>query len=151
MTFNTFYPQILATLKSKTIAAMSDAQIESYFNDLVIRAIAAFRFPKIPLTYTSAEVDGETVYTFDENITQREINVLLVLVKMYWLEQQKDNEELFETLYYDRDVKTYSRGNMIKSLKDNYDVAKKNAKTAQYNYSRIASDGSAGLGDIYVE
>jgi len=154
-TFKAFYPQVLATMKSSTIAAMTDAQIESFLNDLVIRAIAAFRFPKVSLAYEAIDEsgDGNIVYTFTNpsTVTQREINVLLALVKMYWLEQQKDDEELFETLYYDRDVKTFSRGNMMKSLKDNYELAKKNAKTAQYDYSRIAADGSSGLGDIYVE
>lgn len=147
--FNSFYPQALNMLKSNTLAAMSDAQLETFLNDLAVRAVADFRFPKIPLTYTSADVNGVVEYTFDEDITQREINVLLALMKRLWIELQLDDEGMFEVLYYDRDVKTFSKGNLINALEKRFESAKRDAKTAQRNYGRVNSDGDPGIGDVY--
>jgi hypothetical protein len=81
--FSTIHAQVLNTLKSNTFAEMHDYQIEEYLDALLIRAVAAFRYPNIDLNYSQETVDGETVYVFDNNITQKEINVLISLVKYY--------------------------------------------------------------------
>jgi hypothetical protein len=146
--FSTIHKQVLNTLKSNTIAQMHDYQIEEFLNSMLIRAIAAFRFPNIPLVYTEVDNGYGPEYAFSNNITQSEINVLLTLVKLFWLEQQLDNETRFEDTYYDRDVKTFSRGNMMKEIKDRYKLAKADADTAQYEYSRV-TDGAPTLGILY--
>ena len=150
--FNSFFPQALNMLKSKTLAAMSDAEIEEFLNDLVVKAVAEFRFPRISLNYSSIDNNGVIEYTFDEDLTQREINVLLAIMSKLWIQQQLQNEELFETLYYDRDVKTFSRGNMIKELRETYKEAKREADMAQYNYGRLAdSTTEIGIARIYSD
>lgn len=146
--FSTIHKQVLNTLKSNTIAQMHDDQIEEYLNSMLFRAIAAFRYPNMPLTYTTVDQGYGPEYVFDNDITQREINVILALIKFYWLEQQLDTENRFEDLYYDRDVKTYSRGNMLKEMKDRYKLAKADADEAQYEYSRV-TDGTPTLGVLY--
>jgi pyruvate/2-oxoacid:ferredoxin oxidoreductase beta subunit len=127
---------------------MHDDQIEEYLNSMLFRAIAAFRYPNIPLTYTTVDEGYGDEYAFENDVTQKEINVLLALVKFYWLEQQLDTENRFEDLYYDRDVKTYSRGNMLKEMKDRYKLAKADADEAQYEYSRV-TNGAPTLGTLY--
>lgn len=146
--FSEIHKQVLNTLKSNTFAQLTDAELESSLDLLLIRAIADFRFPKVPLTYKQIEEDGLKCYVFTEEITQNEINVLLSLMKLYWIEQQLDNENKFEDIFYDKDVKTYSRANMMKTLNDRYEQAKKDIKVAQYNYSRV-KDNKSTLGDIY--
>ena len=149
--FSSLYDQALNTLKSNTFANMTDKDIENYFSSLAKRAIADFRFPKVSLEYeVQNQQDGHPEYTFKEEITQKEVNVLLVLIKKYWLEQQIDNETSFEDLYYDRDVRTFSRGNMIRSLNERYEKACDEAKRVQYDYSRQRdSEGRPGIGTIY--
>lgn len=146
--FSTINKQVLNTLKSNTIAQLHDDQIEEILTPMILRAIAAFRYPNIPLTYTTVDEGYGPEYVFSNDITQREINVLLALIKSFWLEQQLDNESRFEDLYYDRDVKTYSRGNMLKEMKDRYKLAKAEANDAQYEYSRV-TDGAPTLGIMY--
>lgn len=137
--FSTIHAQVLNTLKSNTFANMHDYQIEQYLDAVLLRAISDFRYPKIDLSYSQQEVEGETVYVFDNDITQNEINVLLTLMKKHWLEQQLDDESRFQDVYYDRDVKTYSRGNMMKVLTERYELASKAAEKAQYDYSRVTN------------
>lgn len=146
--FSSLYSQALSTLKSNTLANMSDDDIESYLFNLTVRAIASFKFPRVDLDYESTD-EG---YAFKEEITQSEINVLLAYMKMYWLEQQMDSEERFENLYYDKDVRTFSRGNMLKALKDRYDLAREQVKRAEYDYSRQRDrDGRTGMEKIYLD
>lgn len=148
--FSEIHKQVLNTLKSNTFSSLTDSEIEESLDMLLIRAVADFRFPNVSLAYeqTSDEGSSETYYVFTEDITQNEINVLLSLMKLYWLEQQLDSENRFEDLYYDRDVKTYSRANMMKTLNDRYKDAQLDVRTAQYNYSRV-KDNKPTLGDIY--
>lgn len=147
--FSEIHRQALNTLKSNTYAKMTDEAIQESLDLLLIRAAADFRFPRVPLTYEEVTDEyGFTEYVFTENITQNEINVLLALMKMYWIEQQLDNENRFEDVFYDRDVRTYSRANLMKTLNDRYKDAQRDVKTVQYNYSRV-KDNKPTLGDIY--
>ena len=149
MYFSDIHEQVLATLKSNTLAAMTDEQIAGYLNLMLIRAIADFRFPKVPLTYRVVQNSNPKDYSFDNEIGQKEINVLLVLIKKFWLQHQLDNENFFIEEYYDKDVKVYSKGNLLKSLQARYELAEKEVKTAQYNYSRVTTDGNSAVGEIH--
>lgn len=147
--FSEVHKQVLNTLKSNTFSKLTDDKIEDSLDMLLKRAIADFRYPNVPLTYEKIQEDSETeVYAFTENVTQNEINVLLSLMKLYWIEQQLDNENRFEDIFYDRDVKTYSRANMMRTLNDRHQQAIKDVKVAQYNYSRVR-DNKPTFGDIY--
>jgi hypothetical protein len=147
--FSVIHQQVLNTLKSSTLAAMEDYEIEVMLNDMIIRAVAEFRFPKIVLTYEEITDANSTVeYQFVNTLTQREINVILALVKKAWIEQQLDNESNFENTFYDKDVRLHSRGNLVKALQDRYELAKKDAERAQYDYYRV-SEGAPAVGDIY--
>lgn len=147
--FSSLYDQALSTLRSNTIAQMSDEDIENYMFNLAIRAIGSFKFPRVSLDF---DKDIEGNYAFKEEISQKEVNVLLAYMKMYWLQQQIDSEERFENLYYDKDVKTFSRGNMMKALKARYEVAIDEAERAEYNYSRMRDEnGNDGMSRIYLD
>lgn len=143
--------QLLNTLSSSTLSGMSDYEIDETLAMLMFRAIADFRYPQIELTYAQ-EVNpnlGTVRYYFVNDITQKEINVLIALMKEYWLEQQLDSERNFEMLYYDKDVRTFSRGNIMQQLKDRYKAAQLDAEEAQFNYGRVNSETkSPVMGEI---
>lgn len=149
--FEAINKQLLNTLSSSTLAGMSDFEIDDTLAMLMFRAIADFRFPQMELTYAE-EVNpnlGTRKYYFTNNITQKEINVLLALMKKYWLEQQLDSERNFEMLYYDKDVRTFSRGNIMQQLKARYEDAKFAAEQAQFDYGRVDSVlGTAAVGTV---
>lgn len=146
MKFTDVYPQFLNTLQSDTLAELADADIEAYLDELMIRAIADFSFPYVVLDYTEG-VDG---YEFNNSVTQREINVLLVLLKSYWLQQNIDNDGLFGLVYFDRDVKTYSAGNKLKAMQARYELSKQEIKEALSRYYSV-EDNSPSIESIYDE
>ena len=137
MKFTDVYPQILNTMQSSTFAELVDADIVAYLDELMIRAIADFSFPYVSLAYTYVADDG---YTFTNEITQREINVLIVMVKSYWLEHNLDDDSLFGLVYFDRDVRTYSAGNKIKAMQSRYELSQEAVKKALSRYYAVESD-----------
>lgn len=148
VSFDKLYSHFLSSISSYTLSQMQDFEIQAELANLAERAIASFKFPKMPLTYTFNE--SEQMYYFDNNITQKELNVLLALMKVAWIEFQISKEERFQSLYYDDNVKTFSSANMMAQLNRMYENLSAAAKQAQYDYSRVASDGRPRIGDINV-
>lgn len=148
VSFDKLYSHFLSSISSYTLSQMQDYEIQAELSNLAERAIASFKFPKVPLTYTFNE--SEQMYYFDNNITQKELNVLLALMKVAWIEFQISKEERFQSLYYDDNVKTFSSANMMAQLNRMYENLSVAAKQAQYDYSRVASDGRPRIGDINV-
>ena len=146
--FDKLYSHFLSSISSYTLSQMQDFEIQAELANLAERAIANFKFPKVPLTYTFNV--NEQMYYFDNNITQKELNVLLALMKVAWIEFQISKEERFQSLYYDDNVKTFSSANMMAQLNRMYENLQTAAKQAQYDYSRVASDGRPRIGDINV-
>jgi hypothetical protein len=71
-------------------------------------------------------------------------------MKVAWIEFQISKEERFQALYYDDNVKTFSSANVMAQLNRMYENLQAAAKQAQYDYSRVATDGRPRIGDINV-
>ena len=148
--FKSLYPQILDSLKSDTLANMTNHDIQLFLDNLIRRAVADFLFPQIDLSYGLQFEDDPDDYAFVNDITQKEINVLLILIKRFWLEQQIDDEEKMEQRYFDAAIKTHSQANMLIALRQRYQDALKECVIAQYNYSRSLNNKPT-VGNIYKE
>lgn len=146
--FKDLYPQILDSLKSDTLAAMTNHDIQLFLDNLIKRSVAAFLFPRIDLTYGLQLEDDPDDFAFVNAITQQEINVLLTLIKRFWLEQQLDDEEKMEQRYFDAAIKTHSQANMLMAIGQRYKDAVKECDVAQYHYSRSMNNKST-IGAIY--
>jgi len=148
-TFKSLYPQILDSLKSDTLAEMTDHDIQLYLDNLIKRAVGSFLFPRIDLSYELAIVGDPDDLTFVNDITQQEINVLLTFIKRFWLEQQLDDESKMEQRYFDSAIRTHSQANMVMAIRQRYQDALKECEIAQNNYSRSVANKST-IGDIYT-
>lgn len=146
--FKDLYPQILDSLKSDTLAAMTNHDIQLFLDNLIKRSVAAFLFPRVDLAYGLQLEDDPDDFAFVNAITQQEINVLLTLIKRFWLEQQLDDEEKMEQRYFDAAIKTHSQANMLMAMSQRYKDAVKECDIAQYNYSRSMNNKST-IGAIY--
>ena len=144
MKFTDVYTQVLNTMQSTILAELSDADIIAYLDELMIRAIADFSFPYVALDY----VYNVDEYEFTNDITQREVNVLIVMIKSFWLEQNIDNDSLFGLVYFDRDVKTYSAGNKIKAIQARFELSKDEIKKALYHYYAV-NEAEPEIGNLY--
>lgn len=150
VSFDTLYNQFLSSVSSYTLAQLSDDEIRAELFNLTQRSLAMFKFPKMALTYTADENPhtGEITYIFDNDVTQRELNVVLAYMKVLWIEFQISKEERLRNQYYDDNVRTFSAANMIAQLNRMYENFLARAKDEEYNYGRVNSVGRPRLGDI---
>ena len=146
VSFETLYNLFLSSISSYTLAQLTDEEVQAELFNLAVRAIAKFKFPKVPLTYTLNETDYQ--YYFDNEIGFRELEVLLSHMKVAWIEFQISKEERLTNQYYDSNVRTFSMGNIIAQLNRMYENFYSAAKQAEYNYSRVSAAGKPRIGDI---
>ena len=146
VSFGTLYSQFLSSISSYTLAQLSDDEIHAELFNFARRAITMFKFPKVALTYTYNE--EEYMHYFDNNVTQRELNVILSYMKVAWIDYAISKEERFQTQYYDDNVRTFSVGNLLAQLNRLYENLLRKAKDEEYNYGRVAADGMPRVGDI---
>lgn len=148
VSFETLYNQFLSSISSYTLIQLSDDEIQAELYNLVNRAVGAFKFPKISLSSTFNSQQYQ--YYFDNSVSQKELNVLIALMKVYWVEYQISKEELLQNQYYDDNIRTFSTANLLAQLNRMYENFVNAAIKAEYDYSRIASDGKPRIGDINV-
>lgn len=151
---NHLFPQFLQSVDSCTLSDFTNFEIQNQLNYLVIRAVNDFKFPKTSLAYNFDEnINEETeeafgYYFIEDEVGQKEFNVILARMKQYWIEFQISQERLFANAYYDRDIRLHSPGNTIDKLIKMYTTFKTSADIAEFNYGRVSVTGEAVLGDI---
>ena len=155
------YPLFLSTLSSCTLASFTDQELQDELDHLAIRAIAKFKFPKVDLSFSyDNSIENITVpvieqkskgYYFINNVTIKEIRVILSWMKAYWLEYQLSKERNYENLYADKDVKAFSSGNLISSIEKAYNAFITAARKDEEDYSRVNAEGKPAIGDVNVD
>lgn len=148
VSFDALYSKFLSSISSYTLSQLSDYEIQVELFNLAERAIAAFKFPRIDLSFEYNEIKDK--HYFINDVTTKEINVLLSLMKLFWIEFQISKEEKFQNHYYDNNVRTFSEGNLLAQLNRMYENFSKAAVKAEYDYGRVGSDGRPRIGDINV-
>lgn len=147
-----FYPLFLSSVSSCTYSKMADLDLQNEIDTLALRAVAKFKFPKCSLAYEYDEtVDGgvEKGYYFTgEDVTHKELLVILQWMKAYWLEYQLGKEKHYENEYVDKDVKAFSGGSLVSSIERAYKLALTFARKTEEDYYRVNRDGRPAIGDI---
>ena len=146
VSFEILYNQFLSSISSYTLAQMRDDEIQAELFNLAQRAIATFKFPKVDLSYSLNEADY--MYYFNNEVTQRELNVILSYMKVEWIAFQISIEERVQNQYYDDNVRTFSAGNLLAQLNRMYENFLAKAKLDEYNYGRVNISGRPRIGDI---
>ena len=141
------FPLFLSTLSSCTLASYMDEELEQALNQMAMRAIARFRFPRVNLAYT---IDDNGVGSFVNDLTMSEIEVLVCWMKVIWLELQLSKERNYENLYADKDVKAFSSGNLIASIVKALDTFTAQARKMEEFYYR-SNNGTPTIGDVNAD
>lgn len=133
---------------------------------MAVRAIAAFKFPRISTDYTTfyavrdpetgdlIEVDPQDNQeaiphaVFNTDLTIAEIEVLLAWMKFYWCEKQISNADNFENMYTDVNIKTFSRANALAQHLKMLEIYRQNARDLENRYSRTSELRKPTVGDI---
>lgn len=146
VSFEKLYDQFLSTISSYTLAQLREDEVQAELFNFAINAIAKFKFPKVDLSYTLNEADF--MYYFDNEVTQREFNVILAYMKVEWIGFQISIEERMQNQYYDDNVRTFSVGNLLAQLNRMYENFIEKARLEEYNYGRVNASGKPRIGDI---
>ena len=158
------YPPFLDTIRGEYYSIISDTELNVELYNLGRRAVAAFKFPHVSLAYDVIYVkveDGNEIvvgptddwdivhpYFTSDEVTYREIEVIIAWMKVYWAESQASNADNFLNLYTDANIKTFSRANALDKYLKFVTTFKKEAKELEDRYTRVAEDGTPALGEV---
>lgn len=159
------YPSFRATIRGEYYGIVTQDDIDEECFNLALRAISAFKFPKISTEYKTfyairnqqgelEEVDIEDNPSaiphgyFINTLTYAEIEVLIAWMKVYWCENQISNADNFEDIYTDANIKTYSRANAVDKNMKLMAEYRKYAQELETRYSRVNTERKPSFGDI---
>ena len=145
VSFQTIYDQFLRTITSCTLSQCTDEEIEAQLSDMLLTAITQFKFPKVKLDY-ELNIDGE--YVFNNDITQKEIVVLIKLMRKEWVSYQLTKESNYQEGYYDANARRHSKANLIAQLNRLFENISEDAEDTEREYYKVNRDGRPALGDI---
>lgn len=158
------YPPFRSTIRGEYYGIVTQDFIDEECYNLALRAISAFKFPKISTEYETfwairlesgalQEVTSDTENAiphgrFISELTYAEIEVILAWMKVYWAEALISNADNFDEMYTDNNIKTYSRANAVDKNLKLLGEYRTYAKDLENRYSRINSEHKSSLGDI---
>ena len=161
------YPPFRAIIRGAYYGVITQDFIDEECYNLALRAISAFKFPKISTDYntfyairqedgTLERVDRSTEGAiphgeFVNELTYAEIEVLIAWMKVYWCENQISNADNFEDIYTDANIKTYSRANAVDKNMKLMAEYRSYARELETRYSRVNADRKPSLGDINTD
>lgn len=158
------YPPFRATIRGTYYGMITQDFIDEECYNLALRAISAFKFPKISTDYNTfyairnedgslQEVDVNTEGAiphgcFVNDLSYAEIEVLIAWMKVYWCENQISNADNFDDMYTDANIKTYSRANAVDKNMKLMAEYRNYARDLENRYSRINNARKPSMGDI---
>lgn len=158
------YPSFRAIIRGEYYGIITQDFIDEECYYLALRAISAFKFPKISLEYETfyairqedgilKEVDKNTDNAiphgrFINTLSYSEIEVIIAWMKVFWCENQISNSDNFEDMYTDANIKTYSRANAVDKNTNLMKEFRSYARELETRYSRINDNHKPSLGDV---
>lgn len=166
---NLLYKPMMATIRGSIYGVISRDELDEELFNIAKRAVNTFKFPRIKTDYTvfyavRKEYDPETLElstsddadavphaAFENVLTDKEVEVLLAWMKVYWIENLLSNADDFENTYTDSNIKTFSRANLVQQNTQRYKEFLAQAHEIETRYSRVNADRGATIGDINEE
>lgn len=163
------YPYFISTIRGSYYGIITQDLIDEECFNLALRAISAFKFPKISTEYETfyatrdengelVEVNLEETPVLPENavqhgrflndLTYAEIEIIIAWMKVYWCENQISNSDNFDDMYTDANIKTFSRANSVDKNMKLMAEYRSYARDLENRYSRINNSNKPSLGDI---
>jgi len=128
-TFTEIYDFFMTTITDYRLITLfntSETDFNTYLSAWLIQAIPEFYNCDQSLAYATNE--------FAVTLTQKNINILVLLMKKIWLEKEIDNILQMNNLVQDRDFKTFSQGQNMKAKQDRYVILKEEVSQKLVDY-----------------
>ena len=163
------YPHFISTIRGSYYGIITQDLIDEECFNLALRAISAFKFPKISTEYETfyairndegelIELDSNELIVMPENavlhgrfindLTYSEIEIIIAWMKVYWCENQISSSDNFDDMYTDANIKTFSRANAVDKNMKLMAEYRSYARDLENRYSRVNDSRKPSLGDI---
>ena len=112
-TFNEIYDNFMMTITDYRLITLYSASVtdfQTYLSAWLIQSIPEFTNCDQSLAYSSSE--------FTETLTQKNIDVLILLMKKKWFEKELENILQMTNVVQDRDFKMHSQANNLKEKRE---------------------------------
>lgn len=111
--FSEIYDNFLMTITDYRLITLYNASVtdfQTYLSAWLIQSIPEFTNCDQSLAYSSSE--------FTETLTQKNIDVLILLMKKRWFEKELENILQMTNVVQDRDFKMHSQANNLKEKRE---------------------------------
>src|SRR5258706_1805423 len=128
-TFQEIFDFFMSTIQDYRLTNLfnvSQPDFNTFLSAWLIQAIPEFINCDQVLTYSSN--------TFDATLTQKNINVLSLLMKKLWLEWEIDSVLQMENLVQDRDFRTFSSSQNMTAKQARFNMLKEEVSQQLVNY-----------------
>lgn len=141
--FSEVYDVFMTTVTDYTLVALFNASVpdfETYMQSFILKAIDDFTACDQYLSYTGTE--------FTNTLSQKNINMLSLLMKKHWLEKNIDDIKQMNLAVTDKDFRRYAESNNMREKQNRYilDLEEVSQKLSDYTlkYGISWSDWFAG-------
>lgn len=112
-TFNEIYDNLMMTITDYRLITLYNTSVtdfQTYLSAWLIQAIPEFTNCDQSLVYSNSE--------FTETLTQKNIGILILLMKKKWFEKELENILQMTNVVQDRDFKMHSQANNLKEKRE---------------------------------
>lgn len=145
--YNVIYERFLSKISDDYLASLeTESALNAALYPILLSAINGFS----RISEHNLRKRDEENKTFDEELSDDEIETLAILMRPAWLERYLNNSKKIEQQYYDAGIKTYSPNENLRNLTAMYQQYLSDARLAktEYNYKRVSITGNFhGVGE----
>ncbi len=127
--FDTVYGAFLSKVSDFDLADMTEADAKAEMNDLLKQAVGKFS-ESCKKDLTDVDATG-----FAADLTEFEIDIISELMVEAWYKPRVNNLNLLRNKLSTKDFSTFSPANLLKEIRETYDLAHKRARSMINEYS----------------
>lgn len=143
--FNEIYDFFMTTIVDYRLVNLynsSQANFQTYLSAWLIQSIPEFTTCDQSLSYSGTD--------FSETLSQKNINILVLLMKKKWFEKELENIMQMTNVVQDRDFKMYSQANNMKEKRERLITLQEEVSQKLVDYGlNYSTDWSAWLNGEY--
>ena len=127
--FDTVYGAFLSKVSDFDLADMTEVDAKAEMNDLLKQAVGKFS-ESCKKDLTDVDTTG-----FAADLTEFEIDIISELMVEAWYKPRVNNLDLLRNKLSTKDFTTFSPANLLKEVRETYDLAHKRARSMINEYS----------------
>lgn len=131
--YSIVYGTFLSKIRDSFYSDIDPEQKDIELLALLYQAIPEFKYPKVDL-----EDKDDTLQEFNVTLTNAEVQIISEAMKLKWIEQKINDEDLIKMQFSDHDYSLSSQGTHLFRLITNQQGIELNLRRMQNRYSLVA-------------